>query len=319
MTTMALGATNPARSNATKVHAYRLFGLEVHSEIELGELVAVTPGRPDLRIVLGRIAQEIDSGPSGRSFRFGANERLLCWPAVGKFLLRGGREIVVDPADGVEHRLLAFPLLGPVMALTMHDRGAFVLHASAVSVDGRGAGFLGDKGAGKSTTAAAMIAAGHSLVTDDVLAMSAQGAAYLAEAAFPQVKLASDAAAAISVSGAETQPPVHPAIEKGLHRLTTGFAGEATVMRRLFVIERGEALSMTRLPASDAFRALAQFSYVARFGRDALQGSDGRRHLEQCAALTRQIGAWRLTVPAGLDRIGEVVRAVERELAAAQP
>ncbi|TGV75989.1 serine kinase, partial [Mesorhizobium sp. M2D.F.Ca.ET.145.01.1.1] len=99
------------------------------------------------------------------------------------------------------------------LARLLHQRGLLVLHASAIAVTGRGAIFMGDKGAGKSTTASALIRAGHDLLTDDVVALDlANPNQPMIVPGFPQIKLAADAAAAISLGQAQVRPQVHPAI-----------------------------------------------------------------------------------------------------------
>jgi hypothetical protein len=55
-----------------------------------------------------------------------------------------------------------------VFGIALHQRRRLVLHASAVSVNGRGVLFCGPSGAGKSTLAAALIKEGYRFVTDDV-------------------------------------------------------------------------------------------------------------------------------------------------------
>src|SRR5690606_16473868 len=85
---------------------------------------------------------------------------------------------------------IGLPLFGPVMACLLHRQGLLVLHGSAVVIDGEAHAFLGDKGSGKSTTAAALIAAGLPLVADDVVALDRLEDGRLAvRAAFPAMKL----------------------------------------------------------------------------------------------------------------------------------
>jgi hypothetical protein len=194
---------------------YRAYGLIVASDVALPELQPAEPAAPDILIAIGMIDMPKPSAETATIFRFEPDRQYLAWHAVGAFLISGSNRIDIEPAPGVDDALLAFPLLGPVMALLLHQRGLLVLHASAIAVAGRGAIFMGDKGAGKSTTASALIRAGHDLLTDDVVAMDlANPVAPMIVAGFPQIKLAADAAAAISLGQAEVRPQVHPAIIK---------------------------------------------------------------------------------------------------------
>ncbi|WP_137929183.1 phosphoenolpyruvate carboxykinase (ATP) [Mesorhizobium comanense] len=295
---------------------YRAYGLTIASDVTLPELEPAAPAVADIVIALGPIDMPKPSPETATVFRFEPDRQYLAWHAVGAFLISGGCRIDVAPAPGVDDALLAFPLLGPVMALLLHRRGLLVLHASAVAIAGQGAIFLGDKGAGKSTTASALIRAGHDLLTDDVVAIDlANPHEPVIVPGFPQIKLAADAAAAIPLGQARVRPQVHPAIEKLQHRLQCAFSQSKVPVARIYVLERGEKARTTRLPGIAALPTIIRFSYVTRFGREALSGDFAAAHLRQCSGIANHVGVYRLEVPTGLDRIGEAVALIERDVA----
>ncbi|MDX8466504.1 serine kinase [Mesorhizobium sp. VK23B] len=296
---------------------YWAYGLTISSEVALPELQPAVPATPDIVIAVGPVDFPRPATAGGTAFRFEPTRQYLSWQAVGTFLISDASRIDVDPAPGIDDPLLAFPLLGPVLALTLHQRRLLVLHASAIAVGGQSVIFMGDKGAGKSTTAGAMISAGHLLLTDDVVALDLSDPSRpMILPGFPQLKLAADAADAIRIGQAEVRPQVHPQIEKAQHRLQEGFSGEAQPAARIYVLERGEQAAITPLPGAGALPAIIKFSYVTRFGRQALVGDFASRHLAQCAQLAARVGVSRLEVPAGLERIDEAVALIERDLAA---
>ncbi|RUX20251.1 MULTISPECIES: serine kinase [unclassified Mesorhizobium] len=295
---------------------YRAYGLVIGSEVALPELEPTRPATPDLEIAVGRVDLPGQASRDATAFRFEPTRQYLSWQAVGTFLISGANRIDVDPAPGVDDPLLAFPLLGPVMALALHQRGLLVLHASAIEVDGKSVIFMGDKGAGKSTTAGAMIRAGHRLLTDDVVALDLSDPDRpMILPGFPQLKLAADAAGAIRLEQAEVRPQVHPQIDKAQHRLRDGFAAEAVPVSRIYVLERGVRAAISPLSGVAALPAVIKFSYITRFGRQALPGDSASMHLSQCAQVAGRVGVSRLEVPAGLDRIDEAVAAIEADLA----
>ncbi|WP_027052709.1 serine kinase [Mesorhizobium erdmanii] len=295
---------------------YRAYGLIVASDVALPELEPTEPACPDILIAIGTIDMPKPSPEVATVFRFEPDRQYLAWHAVGAFLISDFSRIDIEPAPGVDDALLAFPLLGPVMALLLHQRGLLVLHASAIAVTGNGAIFMGDKGAGKSTTASALIRAGHDLLTDDVVALDLTSPdAPMIVPGFPQIKLAADAAAAISLGRAEARPQVHPAIEKMQHRLHGNFSGSMVPATRIYVLQRGQKAGITALPGIAALPAIIKFSYVRRFGRAALSGDFAALHFRQCSAIANHVGVFRLEVPTGLDRIGEAVELIETDLA----
>ncbi len=96
------------------------------------------------------------------------DEVVIEWP--GFVRLRATREMqqaVVEPLAAVDERVLAKVTEGFARALPRDLRGDVVFHAAAVALGDRGLLILGESGAGKSTTAALLCAAGATLVADD--------------------------------------------------------------------------------------------------------------------------------------------------------
>ena len=151
---------------------YCAYGLRIESELSLPEMipgVSLGAGSADISIRLGEVRPlptRLDA--SGTGFRATAEEACHFLQKVGAFLVRHGREIVIDPAPGVEERLLRLSLLGPALALVLHQRGFLIVHASVVAQGDHAVAFLGKNGWGKSTIAAALHLKGYDLVTDDV-------------------------------------------------------------------------------------------------------------------------------------------------------
>ena len=310
------GQGHPERRALRERRFYRAYGLTISSDVALPELERAAPAAADVLIRVGPIDLPKPSLAAGAAFRFEPDRQYLAWHAVGAFLITDTRRIDVDPAPGIDDPLIAFPLLGPVMALLLHQRGLLVLHASAIAIGGKSAIFMGDKGAGKSTTAGALVRAGHGLLTDDVVALDLDSSNEpMIIPGFPQIKLAADAAAAIPLKGVEVRPRVHPAIDKIQHRLLGGFSPAKVPATRIYILVRGEEAAISPLRGPAALTAIIKFSYVTRFGRLALAGDFVATHLQQCARLADHVGACRLEVPARLDRIGEAVDLIEMDLA----
>src|SRR3989441_9254395 len=133
----------------------------------------------------------------GNGVRATAGEARVALPGVGRFLVREGREIVVEPSPKVTEAALRAFLLGPVLAVALHQRGRLVHHASAVALDGGAVAFLGGSGRGKSTLAGTLYRRGHRLIADDVLVVSDAADGPCAWPGIPQLKLWPDTAAAL--------------------------------------------------------------------------------------------------------------------------
>lgn len=301
------------------MNRYRAFGLLIESDFALPELGIAEPGSgaPDLRIVRTGIGRDIPPPDAQPVFDYDdPSGSVMIWPQVAGFRFRAPDVIEVEPAPTAKPELLAFPLLGPVMGWFLHLQGRMILHASAVTWRGRAFGFLGDKMAGKSTTAAAFLRDGAQLLTDDLLVFEMSDPARpLVQPAFAQLKLGDDSAAAVTIAGAEALPLVMDGFAKRQHRLDS-LADLPTTCDALFVLERGDGPAAVEwLDQKDAFLALMRFGYNVRFANAPLAMQNRKRHFEQCVALTRSVSVGVLRVPADLNRLGEVLVTVDAALA----
>jgi energy-coupling factor transporter ATP-binding protein EcfA2 len=92
---------------------------------------------------------------------------LLKHPSAGGFIVRNGREILVQPAGADLGDLCPYVLSSGFAAICI-QRGLLLLHASAVAIGSGAVAFTGPKGAGKSTLLGAFVGAGHAALADDM-------------------------------------------------------------------------------------------------------------------------------------------------------
>jgi hypothetical protein len=296
-------------------YRYRAYSLVIHSDLVLPELEPDAAERPDIVIRLQPTGRPLPSPAQGYICEYGSDIQYLAWPGVGAFVIRGVGEIDIEPAPGAGRPLLNFPLLGPVMALLLHLRGMFVLHASAVDVAGGSAVFLGAKGAGKSTIAAALVAAGHRLLTDDVLAIDfSESNGPRIVPGFPQLKLCEDAADKVVLKEAFSMAPPIPDFPKRQRRLTSPFLHSYAPLNCVYVLTREPVATTRELSAEDALTALIRFSLLPLYRQRPLSGAEASTHLKRCAALVGSVRVSALGVPSDFDRLEEVVRLVESDL-----
>lgn len=281
--------------------SYRAFGLRIRSELELPELTPEAfEGAADLEIAirpLGFLAG-LDRG----YHQFSPDRQILAYPQVGAFVIEGLDQILIEPSPDAPSSFLAFPLLGPVMGLLLHLRGHFVLHASAVRLGGKGLGFLGDKGAGKSTLATMLLRRpGAALLTDDLLVFN-DNAEILS--AFPQVKLAPDAVAMSEGMGELREPPVED-FPKQQVRLAADMPGVPVPAAALYQLARGSEARIEKLAPPEALRTLIRFCYIIRFSERKMAPAEHARLFQQAARLATAVDVKRLFVPEGLEQLPE--------------
>lgn len=298
-------------------HRYNAFGLNIASDFPLEELRLGDDSVPaDLTIIDRDIGIDLPSEEDGVVMNYSDPDgAVMAWPGVAAFRFVDLNTIWARKYDEAPDKYFAFPLLGPVMAWYLNMRGLFVLHSSAVHFEGRTLAFLGDKLAGKSTTAAAFVRAGASLVTDDLLAIKlTKGEAPICLPAFPQLKLEDIAAETLQVAGTTPRPLVMEGFPKRQHTLDT-MTTQAVPITCLVRLERGGDRPVFEPSAgAEAAGALNRFSYLPRFHDAPWSKEDHARHFANCVGLAQQSQVGTLRVPDDLGALDDAVALMHKTL-----
>ncbi|NTW03241.1 MAG: hypothetical protein HGA19_18525 [Oscillochloris sp.] len=292
------------------------YGLRIRSELALPELgPAFAADAADVTIRFGIIDRPLlEVAPdSNGAFQPAPGEVYFFYPVAGKFLVRDGCEVVLEPIPDADPANLRFLILGVTMGIVLHQRGVLALHASAVVVDQGVVAFLGHSGEGKSTLAARMLRRGHTLLTDDILALDLGGAGLPhAWPGFPQLKLWPDTLRDLG-DDPEALPQLLSVSTKRAYRVSFGFALQPLRLRRIYVLGGGREIATTPLVPQHAFQALVGNTYALRF-----IGASGSTsvHLHQCAQMIRSLPIVRLQRPYRLADLNTVAALIEHEVGA---
>lgn len=296
----------PVRPSRT----YRIYGLTLASVYPFAHRLAAGHGTPDLTFSLldaplpGSGAQRLYSSPwrgeTGESVahldRFPDFE-VLRFPGTADFHLRPGL-VQAHLLDPERRDLMELRLLGAVLSYWLERMGIPALHASAVRSPHGAAGFVAHSGAGKSSLAAALVRAGATLVTDDILPIEERDGTFLARPGFPQMRLEPDSASLLGpTDGLATITPE----DTKLHVPAGSFCNTPVPLSALYVVERRPGpLEILPLSRGEAVIELVRHSFLPYLVDAA--GLQPRR-LDLFARLVRRVPVRRLFLPDGLDRL----------------
>jgi hypothetical protein len=297
------------RNGRTAYHAY---GLIVAAPWPLPELIP-TEAAADVSVEFGRVDRDrLEVVGEKQWFSVDATGATYAYDGAGAFFVRGGDTITVDPEPNADERTLRLCLLGPALSLLLYQRGRFLLHGSAVVIDGRGVGFLGRNGWGKSTLAAACYRRGHEMITDDVMAIDFAGETPAIIPSYPQFKLWPKAASALG-ERLDSLPIVHPEFDKRARAVTQRFACHPVPIHGFYVLGRGEVLTIRRLGPQEGLQSLLHYWYGRRFGTPWLRAVDQREGFAQSAMLVNRVRVNQLLRPSDLSSLDTQVRMLEED------
>jgi len=230
-----------------------------------------------------------------------------CWDLT----CQGGARITVRWTEGVSIPDIRTFLLYSAVTMALHLRGTPCLHASGVVVNGRGALLLGPSGTGKSTTAAALVAAGNGLLTDDVAALDLRPGEVRVHRGHPRLRLLADSAAAVN-EPFDLLPPVWTDRSFSSKRYLDASAGDGALtpapLAVIYLLEPRDPErrypAVTPLAPREALQCLMRHTY----GRVWL---DAQRHAHLFRSLARVTELVPVRTVHRGDRLADLPRLVE--------
>jgi hypothetical protein len=311
----------------TTVYRYSVFGGSLASTLDFPELPLVTAVGPvDFEFV------EVDTLPAIDGWRLcgsspvedGVECRLhqsldgsvfqLVFDDTGAFEVdRDGRRVRWCPPKAVDRVRARKDVLGRVFALLFHQQGIPTLHGSAVALDGSGLCFLAPKFHGKSTTAAALVDAGGTLLADDLVVVEPRGdGSTILRPTLPTLHLWPDSAERVGkeaalAPGQDEQVKVRIQWEPG-----AGLQAEPIPLRGIYLLApvEGDEATVRRVPLEPGTAALALLGQMKI--ADLLGAAGVFELLPIASRLVDGVGVHRLEVPRDLNRLPELVECLVR-------
>lgn len=292
---------------------YVAHGLTIRSDVPLPGLKAdgAGEGTADVAVRLGRtVAPPRVEGPGEWRWRIEPREICFLCPDVGCFLVREGREIVVDEAPAADRETVARVLTGLAMRILLHQRGLLLLHASCVVLGEAAVAILGESGAGKSALAASLHRRGHRILSDDTVAVDVKADPARAYPAYPRFKLWPDTLLSLGAAP-EVLPRVRPEGDKRARTIDDGFADGPSPLARIYVLAKGRQEMVEPLRPQETLVALARNSRTNLLLKPT---NSSLRHFRQCEALARSVPASRLSRRESLSSLPRLAALVEDDL-----
>jgi hypothetical protein len=296
---------------------YLLGGITFVSEIALPELTRIQQQGDTLHPVnirLGAVASHLPDAVEVDPYCFATSTQcLLCIPGIARYLVTGGREIVIEPDANALPLDVRTYLLGSIFVVLCQQRGLLPLHASAIGGKSGAVAFLASSGQGKSTLAAHLAQRGFPVLADDVcLIDTTQPGTAMVIPTAPWLKLWRNS---LENLGRQAEGLDRVFSEDDKYRLPLAAALQPEPIFKLVFLEGHEGSSPTtemeelsRLEALPLLMNLTHHAYL-------LEATGQREeNFLRCGRVLSQATAYRLNRPWGLTHLESTVDALERLL-----
>ena len=287
---------------------YFAYGMTIASEFDLPELVESSDSvvSPDLviqvsDIQLPKLSRTRIYRKNCRALWGGTPEvAYLSWPGIVDFKIKNGKTLQVKSHTDDPKTLNLF-ILSEALGFVLWQRGLFLFHASSVEINGKAVIFMGTPGAGKSTTMAAFVRAGHRVLGDDLTAVgfNAEEKPFVVPG-FPQVKIWEN-----TVNGLGFDKKNLTAQYEGATKYAYQPAGkydfEPVPLAHYFVLTRARnRQALERFSPTEA-----PFEFIKHFPLPStlLKNDQLTRHFRQSLNIAQHASGWRVRRPADFEAL----------------
>lgn len=171
------------------MYQYEIYGLKISSYVRLYQLCTIDDDRKEDVSIRCQKTDTFIQKCINDGIKSGMNqERVWFYNDIGCFVIKGGREILIEPYNGVKDEDVASFILGWCISFIFMQRGISALHCSALNINQQAVIVSGRSGVGKSTIAMALLKKGYQYLADDIAMVDIENH-FLISPGFPQQKV----------------------------------------------------------------------------------------------------------------------------------
>ena len=260
------------------IHWYEIYGICLSSDIQLAFPNSESMRSADVSLLEASAdffreairSTIVRPSPTGwyKYAQLDNGQSYLRWDDLFEFLIDAdGRRIWWGWLGATSLESLQVYLLGHALSFALIKQGYEPIHATSVVVDGNAIAFIGSSGFGKSSLAAAFLADGHPLLTDDMLLLTRTDRGYEAQPGPRRIKLFPKMARRF-VIGTANAVPMNNETEKLVLPLSADncYPGSAP-LRALYLLSPSRAVSrkqpiqLSPLSTREAFITLVRGTF----------------------------------------------------------
>ncbi|AKP52641.1 hypothetical protein CA2015_3247 [Cyclobacterium amurskyense] len=298
-------------------YLYTVFGIPIRSEIVLpafqplvdngteNDTIVVKIGKTD-----GLFSQSITT--TRAMCRFNADEFLYEMPKVGKYFVKNGNEIIIQPlTDNMDSVLVFF--YSNALAAALFQRNKLLIHASGIiDKNGKVWLFVAPSRVGKSTTALMLHQLGYPLFSDDIVMFHNTANKNMVTPSYPMIRIWQNTLEAQTVFDQESIYQIRPAVEKyGVLFHDTFDPSPREIAGLVFLKIGEEKIEITDLNGKEGFGYLNDNFYrkqwLSGMGKNNLKFKD-------LTYLAKNTSFWLASRPREMTSFKDFAEAIDKQI-----
>jgi len=270
---------------------------------------------PKVTISYSNVCNALDS-PLNKGVVYEANEQefLFRIDGVGKFLISNGNQIAIEKEPNVHDDVIRLYLFGSVMGALLNQRGLLTLHASAIHTVKGAVLFVGESGAGKSTTLQEFIRRDYRKLADDTVPLDfdEQRKKLMVVPAYPQSKIWQDSCEMLD-QDVSMMRRIRPDINKFAISTKKYFYNEITPLFAIYDLtcsNNSSAVDIEELKNNDKFKVIYHNTYRRRYAENLKLK---QKHFLISTLISDQVTIKRVKRPSRNNTLHELADMIEQD------
>jgi hypothetical protein len=300
-----------------KIFNYRVYGINIESEIVLPELLTNNYKEDacvDVSISYGSMPKEIYAEiQEGKWFNFEKDKMWFLVNDVAKYYMLNGNTIIVEPYNNANnHDVKAF-LLGSAFGMLLIQRHIIAIHGGTVVVGGQAIVITGEQGAGKSTLTSALREKGYFFMADDVSVIGKRkDTKHVIHPGYPQQKLCRDAMEKMGYK-IEDFKRIDEGRDKYAIPVHKSFIKEPMPMGAIFEITIGEGphVEVEEITGAEKLKLLLKNIYRVEVTQYSGLSSN---YFKKCIGISKTVPLFKIKRPKDKFSVEEQISVIEKVL-----
>jgi energy-coupling factor transporter ATP-binding protein EcfA2 len=253
------------------MYCYTAYGFTVESDLIFPEL-ETSKGNVDV-VIRQKEIETPDSWLENKGIRtlVSLSSIIVGISDIANFEIVDGKYIYYQPKSTFHEGKARLYILGIAFSAIIHQRGLLPLHASALEKNGKAILICGESGAGKSTTAAALLKHGFSLLSDDISLVRINEQKPEVVAGFPHMKLWPESVELLDMNMADMSEFAPDIVKKGLRLQHSSQHESVEIIALCYLFVKEEVMQKTVIQGVEKVKTLIDNTFRLRFVNDTGQ------------------------------------------------
>ena len=300
--------------NMREKFSYRVYGLNVLSEIECPEVVKLENYQSEYDVVIefGTVSDEIkETIASGKISSYTNESMWFHIEGVATYWIQNGEKVTIELCEGADIPMAKQYLLGSCLGMIMLQRNMVAIHGGTIVFDGSGIIFTGERGAGKSTITSALRLAGYPFVADDVSSVEVTNP-HMIHPGFPQQKLCRDAAESLGYELDQYKTLMGDTQMKYLIPVHDSFVYEEVPLKAIVELKEDsevKGIEVEQLTGHE--RLMTIYRNIYRIEMKQIAGVDPG-YFRKCISIAKDVPVYRIKREKGVMTVQQQISWLER-------